>query len=101
MLYIHDSRAIHHKTTIFKVMIQTAVIQIDGTAGSHTIIGNAHFCMAESGSPFKNVHTARNQLMIKRAGNTVYHFFVRNSRCDDTDIHTTFGSQRQRVTVHL
>ena len=97
MLYIHDSRAIHHKTTIFEVMIQTAVIQIDGTAGSHTIIGNAHFCMAESGSPFKNVHTVRNQLMIKRAGNTVNHLFIRDSGCDNADIHITFCSQRQSV----
>ena len=79
------------------MMIQTAVIQIDGTTGSHTIIGNAHFRMTESGRPFKNTDTIGHQLMIKRAGNTVNHLFIRDSGCDNADIHITFCSQRQSV----
>ena len=79
------------------MMIQTSIIQIDGSTGCHTVICNAHFGMTEARCPFINTYTILDQFMIKRSGDTVDHFFVRNSRSNDSDIHATFGSKCQRV----
>ena len=65
------------------MMIQTSVVQIDGSAGCHTVICNTHFCMTEPRCPFVDPHAVFDQFVIKRPGDTVDKFFVRNARRDD------------------
>ena len=77
------------------MMVQTAVIQIDGAAGSHAVIRNTHLGVTKARGPLINPHTVFDQAGIERTGNAVDQFFIRNTRGNDPHIHTALGCQGQ------
>ena len=78
-------------------MIKTSVIQIYGSAGCHTVICHAHLGVTEARCPLVDPHSIFNQSMIKGTCNTVNHFFIRDSRCNDPDINPPLCSKTQRM----
>ena len=74
------------------MMIQAPVIQIDCSAGCHTIICHTHFRMAKSRCPLIDPHSMLNQSVIKRTRNVVNQLLIRNSRGDDPYINTTLNA---------
>lgn len=58
------------------MMVQAPVIQIDGSAGCHLIVCNAHFGMAEARLPFEDTDTVSYQSAIKRSGHAVDKLFI-------------------------
>ena len=79
------------------MMIKTSVIQIYGSAGCHTVICHAHLGVTEARCPLIDPHSIFNQSMIKGTCNTVNHFFIRDSRCNDPDINPPLCSKTQRI----
>ena len=78
-------------------MIKTSVIQIYGSACCHTVICHAHLGVTEARCPLVDPHSIFNQSMIKGTCNTVNHFFIRDSRCNDPDINPPLCSKTQRI----
>lgn len=73
---LRDHITVRHKASIFKMMVQTSVIQIDRSTGCHAVIGNAHLGMTESWCPFIDSYAILYQVVIERSGNAVDQFLI-------------------------
>mgnify|MGYP007098960636 CR=1 FL=1 len=96
---IQNSITVCHKASIFKVMIQTPIVQIDCSTSRHTVIRNAHLGMTEARCPFINPNPILDQFMIKGSGNIINQLLIRNSRGDDPYINTTLRSKCQACAI--
>ena len=76
---ILNSITVCHKASIFEVMIQTSIVQIDCSTSRHTVIRNTHLGMTKSRCPFINPNPILDQFMIKRSGDIIDQLLIRNS----------------------
>ena len=79
-------RHVRHKTSIFKMMIQAAVIKINRSARRQAIVCHDHFGMAKTRLPFKNAHAVFRRYVVKRTHHAVNRLFIRNPMRNDSDV---------------
>lgn len=87
------------ETAIFKMMIETAVVQIDRAAGGYHVIHHAHLGMTEARRIFIDTDTVLCQAMIVRPRHGIDNTFVRDRRCDDAHIHAPLFARRMACTI--
>ena len=81
-----NGRHVRHKTAVFKMMIQAAVIKINRSARRQAIVCHAHFGVAKTRRPFKNAHAVFCKHVVKRTRHAVNRLFIRNPRRNDSDV---------------
>ena len=82
------------------MVIQTSEIKIDSTAGCNLIIRHTLFCVAETRSKFIYLYAVSCKTVVVGSCNGIDQFLIRNSRSDDTHIHSALGCHGERA-VHL
>ena len=76
---------------IFKVQIEAAEIQVDGSHHGGEIIGEHLLGMEKTRAVFEDAHAGAHQLGIIGSGELVNQLFIRNSGRDDAHIHAAPG----------
>ncbi len=87
--------AVHH-ASVLEVMVETAVVQIDGAARSDAVITDAALGVTKARRKLVNPYSLADQLCVIGSGELIRYFLVRNSRCNDPDIHAALCSKRNR-----
>ena len=88
------------KNAIFKMEIQTSVIQVDRADRRCHIVADALLCVEKARCILKNPHTRRRQLCIIGARYPIDELFVRDARRNNPHIHTALRCQAQ-LPAHL
>ena len=95
LLNVPDTGSIRHPDGILKVMVQAAVVQIDGTHHRFPVIHHEHLCMDKAGAPLADLHTRIQQGRIVALCQCVGELLVRLSGQDEVDIHAPFSGKFQ------
>ena len=74
---IHDGVAVGKHASVFKVMVEAAVVHVDSSAGGNDVVGDGHLGVAEARCEFKDAHAVTGKSVVIGAGQAVDHFFVR------------------------
>ena len=100
ILGLHDCIIAGVQTAVFKVVVETAVVHVDGAAGGDHVVRDTHLGVAETGRKLKDPYAAPRKSVVIGTCQAVDHLFVRDSGSDDPDIHAAHGGKTQSV-VHL
>ena len=95
LLNVPDTGSIHHPDGILKVMVQAAVVQIDGAHHRFPAIHHEHLCMDKTRAPLADLHARIQQGRIVALCQCVGELLVRLSGQDEVDIHAPFSGKFQ------
>ena len=98
--YLLHSLTPMQKNAIFKMEIQTSIIQVDRADRRCHIVADALLCVEKARCILKNPHTRRRQLCIIGARYPINELFVRDARRNNPHIHTALRCQAQ-LPAHL
>ena len=94
-LDVPDAGGIRQPDRIFKVVVQAAVIEVDGAHHGLPVVHDKDFCMNKARRPLADLHPRIQQGRIMGLGQRVRKLFVRDARQDEVDVHTALGGKLQ------
>ena len=84
-----------HPDRVFKVMVQAAVVQIDGARHSFHAVGDHDLRMGKAGLPLADLHTRRKQRLVVGLGQCINEPLIRLAGQDQVHIHTALCRKAQ------
>ena len=95
LLNVPDTGCIHHPDGIFKVMVQAAVVQVDGPHHGDPAIHQPGFCVQKARREGVDLDPRADQRLKVAAGQLVNHLFIRDAGGINAHIHAALCGQAQ------
>ena len=97
---LRDTGHIAHPHGALEMVVQAAVVQIDGAHHGFSVVADEDLAVYEAGAVLVELHTGAKQRGVMRLGQRIGHFLVRDAGQDQTHIHAALGGKFQRC-LHL
>ena len=94
-LDIRDTGGVHHVSRALEMVVQTAVVQVDGAHNGFPVVAAEHLCVDKAGRIFIDFHARPDQGCVMGLGQGVGRLFIRYARQDDGNLHPSLRGKAQ------
>ena len=82
------------------MVVQAAIVHVDGSARGQHVVRHAHLAVAEARRVLKNAYAATDEVVVVRPRQAIHHLLVRDARRDNAHVNATTRGKPQGM-LHL